>query len=355
VTRRYAVLALDRFATDAKTAHGVIAYGEDEVVAIVDPSQAGKRVREVLPYLDSDAPIVASVREALAFSPTALLIGTAPPGGALPAQWRRAVLDALDARLDVVSGLHDMLGEDPDFAAIAREHHREIWDVRKPPEVPLFSGAVYDAAAPTLLLVGNDCAVGKMTAALELVRAAREAGVNARFVPTGQTGIMIAGWGISVDRVVADFAPGAAEQLVLYAAREGAELVVVEGQGCINHPAYAPVTLALMYGAAPDALVLVCEPRKRRIEHFATPVLSYRELIRLHEALLATVKPAEVAGIALNTRGLSDDEARAEIARARAETALPADDVVRFGPHRLYASIAASLRRRPPLAAPAGA
>ena len=344
--RRYAILAIDRFAVDAKTAHGVIRYGEDEVVAVVDPACAGKRAGDVLPHLHSDAPVVASVGEALAFSPTSLLIGTAPRGGALPPEWRKAVLDAIAARLEIVSGLHDMLGEDREFRTAAMQAQTSIWDVRKPPDVPLFGGAVYDVAAPVLLTVGNDCAVGKMSVSLEVVRAAREAGVGARFVPTGQTGIMIAGWGISVDRVVADFAPGAAEQLVLYAAREGAELIVVEGQGAINHPAYAPVTLALMFGSAPDALILVCDPQRKHIEEYDTPALGYRALIDLHERLLATVKPAAVIAVALNTRGLTDAQAHAEIARAREETGLPADDVVRFGAARLYGDMRANIVKR---------
>jgi uncharacterized NAD-dependent epimerase/dehydratase family protein len=347
--RRYVILAPDRFAIDAKTAHGVIAYGTDEVVAVVDPSTAGKRVRDVLPHLQSDAPIVADVAAALPFAPTALLIGTAPRGGALPPDWRKAVLDAIAAQLEIVSGLHDMLGDDREFHAAARQSGTTIWDVRKPPDVPLFSGGVYDVAAPILLMVGNDCAVGKMTVALELARAARETGKNARFVPTGQTGIMIAGWGISVDRVIADFAPGAVEQLVLYAAHEGADLIVVEGQGAINHPAYAPVTLALMYGSAADGLILVCDPRRREIEDYATPTLGYRELIEVHETLLATVKPANVIGIALNTRGLPETQAREEVARARSETRLPADDVVRFGAQRLYDAIAPAVVKRAPL------
>ena len=344
--RRYAILAIDRFAVDAKTAHGVIRYGEDDVVAIVDPSCAGRRAGDVLPHLRSDAPVVASVGESLAFAPTALLIGTAPRGGALPPEWRRAVLDAIAARLEIVSGLHDMLAEDREFAMAALQAGTSIWDVRKPPDVPLFGGAVYDVAAPVLLTIGNDCAVGKMSVSLEIVRAAREAGVNARFVPTGQTGIMIAGWGISVDRVVADFAPGAAEQLVLYAAREGAELIVVEGQGAINHPAYAPVTLALMFGAAPDGLILVCDPQRKHIEEYDTPALGYRALIDLHELLISTVKPADVIGVALNTRGLTDAQAHDEIARARVETGLPADDVVRFGAARLYDEIRARIVKR---------
>jgi len=353
MTRKYAILALDCFATDAKTAHGVIRYGSDETVAVIDPSLAGKRVRDVLAYLESDAPIVASVSEALNFAPTALLIGTAPKGGGLPPEWRGAVLEAIAARLEIVSGLHEILDRDREFHVAALGAGTSIWDVREPPDVPLFSGDAYDVPAPILLTIGNDCAVGKMTVSLELVRAAKRAGTAARFVPTGQTGVLIAGWGISVDRVIADFAAGAAEQLVLYAAHEGAELIVVEGQGAINHPAYAAVTLSLMTGSAPDALVLVCDPTRTQIETYPTPTLSYAELIALHERLLAAVKPANVVGIALNTQRLSDAEARAAIARARSETGLPAEDIVRYGANDFYAAIApAIVKRDPPMPAP---
>jgi uncharacterized NAD-dependent epimerase/dehydratase family protein len=354
VTRRYAVLAPDRFESDAKTAHGVIRYGRDEIVAVIDPSLAGRRVRDVLAHLESDAPIVATMDEALEYHPTALLIGTAPKGGGLPADWRAAVAQGIAAKLEIVSGLHQVLGADREFRTAARAANTMIWDVREPPEVPLFSGEVYGVRAPVLLTVGNDCAVGKMSVALELVRAATAAGRNARFVPTGQTGIIIAGWGISVDRVIADFAAGAAEQLVLYAAHEGADLIVVEGQGAINHPAYAPVTIALMTGCAPDALVLVCDPTRDRIESYATPVLDYRRLIAIHEDLLATIKPAPVVGIALNTRGLDEDRARYEIARARNESQLPAEDVVRFGASSFYAQLASSIVKRPALTASSG-
>ena len=346
--RRYVILAPDRFVEDAKTAHGVIRYGTDEIVAVVDPSAAGRRVRDVVAHLDSDAPVVASVAEALAFSPTSLLIGTAPKGGGLPPEWRAAVLEAIAAKLEIVSGLHEILAQDRQFRRAAAAAETTIWDVREPPDVPLFSGDAYDVSAPVLLTVGNDCAVGKMSVSLELVAAACDAGVRARFVPTGQTGILIAGWGISVDRVIADFAPGAAEQLVLYAAHEGAELIVVEGQGAINHPAYAPVTLALMTGCAPDGLILVCDPQRVTIESYPTPILDYAELIALHEALLAAVKPGPVIGIALNTRGMSDAQAREAIERARSQTGLPADDVVRFGGERFYNEIFPNIVKRAP-------
>ncbi|HEV3152496.1 MAG TPA: DUF1611 domain-containing protein [Candidatus Baltobacteraceae bacterium] len=350
--RRYLVLAPASFADNAKTAHGVIRYSSDETVAVVDRDYAGRRVSDLLPHLKSDAPIVASVREGLAYGPTSLLIGTAPKGGKLPADWRAEVAVAIQAKLEIVSGLHDMLGEDPGFARDARISGAKIWDVRKPPEVPLFSGAVYNVRAPIVLAVGNDCAVGKMTVMLELARAAQDAGTHAEFVPTGQTGIMIAGWGIAIDRVISDFATGATEQIVLEAASRDPDVILVEGQGSINHPAYAPVTLSLLFGSGADALVLVVDPKRERIEVFDTPTLPYAELIRMHEEICAAVKPARVAGIALNTFGLSEERAQAEIQRARCETGLPADDVVRFGAHALWNAIAPALVKTQPLAIP---
>ena len=346
--RRYAILAPGHFGDDAKTANGVIQYSPDDVAAVIDPQCAGRRVRDVQPHLRRDAPIVANLAEAMPYDPTALLIGTAPKGGALPASWRSEVLAALDRGLDVVSGLHDMLGDDPEFAAVAAKRGATIWDVRKPPATPIFSGAVYGIATPTVLMVGNDCAVGKMTVALELACSANAAGERAAFVPTGQTGIMIAGWGIAVDRVIADFAPGATEALVLIAAEQKPAMIFVEGQGAINHPAYASVTLSLMYGSAPDALILVCDPARTHIESYRTPTLGYRELIRVHEALLATVKPARVIGIALNTRKLDEAAAQAAIAEARSLTHLPVNDVVRYGCDNFFSQIRKQITRGSP-------
>jgi uncharacterized NAD-dependent epimerase/dehydratase family protein len=349
--RRYAILAPGQFAENAKTAHGVIRYSNDETVAVVDPSCAGRTVSDVLPYLDCSAPIVATVADALQYKPTALLIGTAPKGGKLPPEWRAEILAAIEGGLEIVSGLHDLLGDDSEFAAAAREHDVRIWDAREPPDVPLFTGSAYDVKAPVLLAVGNDCAVGKMTVMLELARAAREAEANAEFVPTGQTGIMISGWGIAVDRVISDFATGASEQLVLEADRRNPEYILVEGQGAINHPAYAPVTLALLFGCAPDALLLVADVKRTSMETYGTPTLSYSELIAAHEDLCTTVKPASVVGIALNTYGLDESAAAEEIARARAETSLPADDVVRNGGANLWEAVAPKLVKRHPLSA----
>jgi uncharacterized NAD-dependent epimerase/dehydratase family protein len=193
-------------------------------------------------------------------------------------------------------------------------------------------------------MVGSDCAVGKMTVALELARGATARGERPAFVPTGQTGIMIAGWGIAIDRVIADFAPGAVEQLVLEGAKHG-DVIFVEGQGGINHPAYAPSTMSLLMGSGADALVLVHLVTRTHVDGFDVPLLSYRELIRIYESLAGGVKPARVVGIALNTVGLDDAAAAAAIEDARAQTGLPADDLVRNGPNAFYDAIAPQLQK----------
>ena len=169
-------------------------------------------------------------------------------------------------------------------------------------------------------------------------------------MPTGQTGIAIAGWGTAIDRVIADFASGASEQLVLEGDRRiapGDGVLFVEGQGGIAHPGYAPVTLALLYGCAPDALVLVHLVTRTEIDGYDIPLPGYRALIRTYEGLCAHVKPARVVAIALNTHGLDDAQARAAIAEAREQTGLPCDDVLRFGPDALYAAIAGQLAKTP--------
>lgn len=346
--RRYVALT-EGYLTDAhhaKTAHGVFRYSFDPIVAVIDSAFAGKSVREVLPELGKDAPVVSSVREALAFSPTSLLVGVAVSGGALPARFRAHLLDAVDAGLEIVNGLHQFVSEDPQMAERARARGTRLWDVRKTGEIPLFSGAAYRVPQVVVLAVGSDCAVGKMSAMLELAAAATRLGDRAEFAATGQTGIMIAGKGIAVDRVISDFTSGAAEQLVLDVAPE-TRFTLVEGQGSILNPAFAAVTYGLMLGSAPDLLVLCHEAGKEMIDDFDVTIPSLPELARLHEAVLAPVKPAPCCAVALNTRALSDGEAKACIARAAQQTGLPVDDVVRFGAEPLWRAIRTAAESTP--------
>jgi uncharacterized NAD-dependent epimerase/dehydratase family protein len=320
--RRYAIFAEGRFES-AKTAHGLLRYGQDEVVAVMDSTLAGKarRVLEVAPDLRRDASVVGTMGEALAHSPTSLLVGIAPPGGRLPEEWREAVAEAADAGLEIVSGLHQRLA--PEFP------ETKVWDVREPPEdVPLFSGEGFGVGPKVALTVGTSSAIGKMTATLEIERAARERGVSTSFAATGQTGIMISGWGICVDAVVSDFIAGAAEQLVLEAARSDPDLILVEGQGSLGHPAYSGVTLGLLHGSCADCLVLCAEASKEDIMA-GVPRPAVSRAARLYEEVAALVKPAPVVAVSVNTKGLDGGEAEDLVARIADETGLPAADPIR--------------------------
>ncbi len=320
--RRYAILAEGRFLdTNAKTAHGLLRYGKDEVVAVMDSSLAGKRVLEVMPSLRRDAPIVGTFEEALSYSPTAILVGLAPPGGRLPEEWMETLRMAANMGIELISGLHQRLA--PLFPG------KNVWDVRRPPlEIPLFSGAALDVAPKVALTVGTSSAIGKMTATLEIERAAKEAGLSAGFVATGQTGIIIAGWGVCVDAVVSDFIAGAAEQLVLRAAETSPDLILVEGQGSLGHPAYSGVTLGLLHGSCPDCLILCCDASDEKIMNLV-PRPTPARAVRLYEEVAALVKPAPVVAVSVNTRGLDDAEAEKFIARVSDEIGLPAADPLR--------------------------
>jgi len=243
------------------------------------------------------------------------------------------------AGLHVENGLHVFLGDDPELRALAARHGVELRDLRRPPaDLSTATGANLAVPAKIVLAVGSDCAIGKMTVSLELDVEARRRGIASVFVPTGQTGIAIAGWGISVDAVVADFIAGAAERLVVEGAARGGELLWVEGQGAILHPIYSGVTLGLYHGSAPHLLVLCHEAGRTEIEGAGGgphPIPPLRELVELHERLALPARPARVAAVALNTRLLAEGAARAAIAQIEAETGLPADDPVRFGPAKL--------------------
>ena len=323
-SRRYVILAEGRFKDrNAKTAHGLIAYGrrDAEVVAVIDSALAGRRVLDVMPNLRRDAPIVGTLREALRYSPNSILVGLAPAGGRLPEAWIGILQEAVEAGLEIVSGLHQRLA--PMFPGA------NVWDVREPPEnIPLFSGECFDVQPKVALTVGTNTAIGKMTTTLEIGHAAMKRGIAVEFVPTGQTGIVIAGWGICIDAVVSDFVAGASEQLVLEAAKRDPELILVEGQGSLGHPAYSGVTLGLLHGSCPDCLILcAADPRE---EVFAgVPRPSPAHACRLYEEVAGLVKPAPVVAVSVNTRGLEEPEASEFVARVADETGLPAADPFR--------------------------
>ena len=340
---RYLILA-EGFSADAhygKTMRGVLRYRREDVVAILDSTRA--RGDE-----EGGVPVVRSVAESLELGPNTALVGVATQGGRFPPEWIDLLKECIAHGLDIENGLHVFLSEDPNLEELAHKHGVELRDLRRPPrDLSTATGANLAVPAEIVLTVGSDCAIGKMTVSLELDREARARGIRSEFVPTGQTGIAIAGWGIAVDAVVADFIAGAAERLVVEGHERGGELpntlLWVEGQGSLVNPVYSGVTLGLFHGSVPHKLVLCHVGGRDEIEGCGGgphPIPPLAELVELHERISLPARKAKVVAIALNTRQCAtDEEARAAIASAEAETGLPADDPVRFGPARLVDAV----------------
>jgi uncharacterized NAD-dependent epimerase/dehydratase family protein len=349
-SRRFLIVADGDFGPmTSKTANSVIRYRPESTLAVLDRQHAGMTVQDVLGFGGS-IPVVPSMRAGLQLGPTAVLIGIAPAGGRLPDEWRNWLAEALDAGCDLWNGLHTFLGDDPMLASKAKANGRKILDLRKPPvDLPIASGAAKTVEPYVVLTVGTDCNVGKMTAQLQLLNELNASGLRARFVPTGQTGIMIEGWGIAVDAVIADFIAGAAERLVLQASDNPADIILVEGQGSINHPGYSAVTLGLMHGSCPDGMILCHQSTRdyigdyREAAWLRIPPLS--EYVRLYETIGSAVHPTRVIGISLNTYDLSDEAARRACEAATRETGLPATDPVRFDSDPLIEAIQQGRRK----------
>jgi uncharacterized NAD-dependent epimerase/dehydratase family protein len=352
--RHLVILAEGRFTPlDAKTAVGVLRYRPDEVVAVLDSSRAG-RTCEACVGVGGAIPVVADLEAAAARGADSLLIGVAPQGGELPREWRGTLAAALRRGWDVLSGLHAFLADDAELSALADRHGARLLDVRRPPAArPVAAGRAASLDALVVLTVGSDCNVGKMTAALELTRALESRGTRAAFVATGQTGIVVADHGVAVDAVPSDFAAGVIEELVMTAAAD-ADVVVVEGQGSLLHPGYSGVTLALLHGSCPRAMVLCHQAGRERVrlpghrasvdEEAQPRIPPLGELARSYELAASWVSPGHVVGVALNTAELDEREARAAVHRAAEATGLPATDPVRFGADVLAEAVEA--RRR---------
>jgi len=340
VSMRYLLLA-EGFSGDphyGKTMRGLLRYRREDVVAILDSTRAGET--------EEGVPVVESVVDAIPLGPTTALVGVATQGGRFPPEWIAILRACVEHGLDVENGLHVFLAEDPVLRGLAAERGVELRDLRRPPAgLSTATGENLAVDATIVLTVGSDCAIGKMTVSLELDLEARRRGLRSVFVPTGQTGMAIAGWGTAVDAVVADFLAGAAERLVVEGRARGGELLWVEGQGSLLHPVYSGVALGLYHGSVPHLLVLCHEVGRTQIEGAGGgphPIPPLRELVELHERLALPARPARVAAVALNTSELGEEEARAAIAAAEDETGLPTDDPVRFGAAKLVDAVLAA-------------
>jgi len=348
----------------AKTAHGLILHGKKfRIVAVIDETCAGHDAGELMGIGKRGIPVVASLDEIPGAggrgpgagtttdagagtirrhplpgtrppAPGTLIIGVAPPGGRLPKKWRKDVKDAMKRGMDIVSGLHDLLGDDPMLASLARKMGVKIWDVRRPPEkLELFKGLQWPV--PVVLTCGTDTSSGKRTVTAELHRAARARGIDAAIVATGQTGMMVgADAGTAIDRVPGDFLSGTVEDMVQRTVQKGAEVVFVQGQASLTHPAYGPVTLGILFGARPHYVVMVHVPGRGFRPSFPDlPVSSPME----EYALVRLLSGAEAVGIALNCRGCKDPAA--VVSEYESSSGIPAADVLRDGPGKILDSL----------------
>ncbi|MCK9410273.1 MAG: DUF1611 domain-containing protein [Bacteriovoracaceae bacterium] len=330
--RKILALAEGRFSPlKSKTANAALIYTPGDTVAIIDSTKAGKTAQDVLGY-GGDVPVVASVEEGIQYQPTHLLIGIAPTGGRLPEVWREWIKTAIRNNMHILSGLHTLLSDDEEFAKLALEHSVTITDWRKIPlEYEVVSkGSYRTRKAKTILTVGADCNIGKMTTMLQVYNTFLKRGLKSDFIGTGQTGIMISGKGIAVDAVISDYIAGSIEKCIDASNAEGYEYIFVEGQGALTHQGYSGVTFGLMHGTMPDAMIMCVQPTRTR-DDYDLPLPDLNKLIKMHEQAIEFFHPTKVVGIGINSIGLTDDQSRLEAKRLEDLTGLPAVDTFRFG------------------------
>jgi uncharacterized NAD-dependent epimerase/dehydratase family protein len=338
--RRILALAEGRFSPlKSKTANGAIAYLPQEIVGVIDSTKAGLTAQQVLGYGGS-IPVVRSLEEGLRLNPTHLLVGIAPSGGLLPDSWRDLLRQALRARLHVLSGLHSILSDDPEFLTLAQENGVTLTDYRKilPDSEVVAKGTWRNRSANVILTVGTDCNIGKMTTLLEVHKELLRRGLKSDFVATGQTGMLIRGRGVAVDSLIGDYIAGAIEREIDQSVAEGYEYILVEGQGALTHMGYSGVTLGLMHGAMPDVMIL-CHQVTRVKDDYGLMIPNLKKLIELHESVVDFFRKTKIVAIGLNSVGLSDDESRRAAEQIEELTGLPAVDAFRFGSTKLADAI----------------
>ena len=343
--RRMVVLAEGKFSPlESKTANQVIRYIPEEIIGIVDSTQAGRTCQQIIGF-GGNIPILPDLRSSIPLKPNALLIGVAPTGGKLPESWRGFIKEAIGYHLDIISGLHTFLAEDEEFKTLARSAGVHLFDLRKvPPEYEVIAkGSWKSRKAKTILTVGTDCNVGKMTASLELHREFVRRGLNSYFVATGQTGILLSGRGIAIDSVLSDYVAGAIELEVEKSAKQRNDYIHIEGQGSLTHQGFSSVTLGLMHGVMPDAMILVHHPI-RHVDDYGLPLDDVKKLIDLHEAVIAPFKTSKIIGIAVNGVMMRPDQVKAAIIELEKETGLPAADVLTPAVKRLADAVLSHLK-----------
>lgn len=327
---RYAILAIGSFDYILnKTGNMLIRYQPDDVVAVIDPDKAGRTADDII-GIGGSLPVVGSFQDALQYQPDTMVIGFAPPGGVINDETRKEILIAIDEGCDIISGMHVFLNDDDEISDRAKNNDVLLTDLRRPPNPPHFpKGTWKDRNVPVLLVVGTDCDSGKMTTAWEITQRLRTRGKKVNFIGTGQTGILLGGSGVAVDAVIADFMAGELEY-VIDRACDGADLVVVEGQGSINNYAYSGVTMGLIHGCMPDYFVLTHDP-SRPLDVLDYPIPDINDLIQLHLDLMRPFRKTRFLGINLLTFAIDEQNANNIIIEYEKDFGLATTDLVRFG------------------------
>jgi uncharacterized NAD-dependent epimerase/dehydratase family protein len=319
----------------AKTAVSVIRYCPQDVVALFDRGEAGRTAGDLL-GVGGDLPVIGDLGAAP--QANALMIGIAPSGGRIPPAWREIILQAIDRGMDIISGLHQFLSDDAEFAAAAARRNVALVDVRRNSERDVATRTGIREDCLRIHTVGQDCCVGKMVTAIEVANGLQRRQHDAQFVATGQTGIMIAGHGCPVDCVVSDFVNGAAEKLIK--ANQQHDILVIEGQGSLAHPKYSAVTLGLLHGCLPHGLILCYEAGRTAVHDMETfGLVSLRHLRDVYETMANLMQPCRVIGVGLNGRLLTAQQAAEERCRVRDELGLPVCDVFRDGVDELLQAV----------------
>ena len=330
--RRFVIYAEKKLGLySSKTGNCAIRYFPEEVVAVIDSSRKGQAIEEII-GVGRGIPIVADLDETLRLAPNTFLVGSAPVGGRPDAAMLETIKKALRHKMNLVSGLHHFFSDMPELADLAKAHGATITDLRKPsPHLSVSKSKWKDFRAKVVLTVGSDCNCGKLSTVYEVYKSFLRRNIPSEFIGTGQTGILLGGGGVPVDAVVSDFMAGAMEAEIEKAEQKGCDFIFVEGQGALTHSAYSGVTLGLLHGSMPDAMIF-CHDPTRMEDDWGNRIPDIKELIRFNEECMKFFKPSKVAGLGIITRKIAEEsEAKAVIQKLESETGIPANDPYRFG------------------------
>jgi uncharacterized NAD-dependent epimerase/dehydratase family protein len=342
-------------APDGKTANGLVRHSERyEILSVIDSRQSGRDAGEVLGDEPNGIPVVADLAAAIRIhgaAPDFLIFGVAPSSGLLSTEERRVMLGAMEQGISIVNGLHEFLNDDPEFAAVAGAHGVTILDVRRPrdkKDLRMFSGRIAEVTCPRIAVLGTDSAIGKRTTATILTQALNDHGIKAVMVGTGQTGLIQgARYGVALDAIPCQFCSGEMEAAVVEAfEHEQPDVIVIEGQGALSHPAYLSSTFILR-GSCPNAVILQHAPARRKLGDFShVPTPDPASEINLIETFADT----KVIGLTINHENMSDVEVTAAITLYELELGIPATDALTRPTDRLVEMVVNAfphLERRP--------